>query len=582
MTPERAVVRGMGGAARAIGFGVMAVLWLPALAIVPAAVIDRGPDGTPRLSPLPLALAVLDPFAWACAANSALAASAVAAGSLLIGVVVGTISGRRRFWGRPLLVGLAWAPLAAGPVILAPGVAMILGGDRGGGWDWLDARSIAGLPFSDLARWAGLVWVGIACGVPIVASATSAAWTRIDPTWSEAARAAGASRRRIARDLIWPLLRPDVGRAVASVFALALMEPAGPMVLGLHRTLAVQVVASARRFDEPTRAATLALIGVALAWLARLLIGWWGGANTLPPEPDGPAPPRVPAMASRRRMLICSLALGAWIVVGVAPILVVLASAFRPDSGEGPTEALARAVRPGPEAIRWLGNGAMVAALALAANGLALITLFGRPGRPPGPLARGLSSALGWFPPLALGVGALALPWLLSAGADALAPGSIAGRGAALLAREMHPARSPGLALILALAAAHLPMLARAATLARGPIRPRLADAALTMGASRRRAQRDRDGHPARRIPLRPALLTLALSLTNLAPALLLVPLPERRTPAPAVLRRYLERGVIDGRLALPIAAMLGANFGAFALASRGRAGPIGGWFRGA
>jgi hypothetical protein len=76
---------------------------------------------------------------------------------------------------------------------------------------------------------------------------------------------------------------------------------------------------------------------------------------------------------------------------------------------------------------------------------------------------------------------------------------------APFVAVELDLARSPGVVLIAALAAAHLPMLARAVILARGPAQPRLADAAIESGRTRRTAAVARDGHPLRRIPLRPA-----------------------------------------------------------------------------
>lgn len=571
----------MGGLTRSVGLAVLLLVWLPALALIPALAVDRGPDGGPRLSPLPLALAVLDPFNLACLGHSVAAAAASAAGALVVGVAVGTITSRRRFWGRPIFAALVWVPWAAGPVAVAAGIGLILGGDAGARWAWLDARSILGMPFSDLARWLGLAGVGAILGVPVVAATTAAAWGRFDPTWAEAARAVGASRVRIARDLAWPLLRPEVARAVAAVFALALAEPAGPILLDRPRTLAAQIVAAAGRDAAPTRAATLAALLLLAAWAGRLLIGWWGGASVLPPDPDRGAPPPRAASAGRRRGYLLAALLAAWVAVGLAPVVAVLGRAVAAEPGEGWREAAHRLLRLDPNLLAAWSNGLGVGAAALLINGLALMTLFGRPGRPPGAVARGLSSALGWFPPLVLAVGGLALPWLVGAAADALPSASAGARWLGRLALELNPGRSPGFALIVAAAAATLPTLARAATLARRPGSAALVDAAITQGAGRRRAERDRDGHPARRVPAGPAALALALAATSVAPALLLTPLPERRTPGPDLLRRVERHPAIDGRVAVPLAAITLANLAAVGLAARGRAGRRGEWFRG-
>ncbi len=70
-------------------------------------VVDRGGDGAPRLSAFPAALVVLDPLVWRCVRNSVAVASAVTVGSLVVGTGLGMLLGRRRFWGRWLLGGLA-------------------------------------------------------------------------------------------------------------------------------------------------------------------------------------------------------------------------------------------------------------------------------------------------------------------------------------------------------------------------------------------------------------------------------------------------------------------------------------------
>ena len=52
----------------------------------------------------------------------------------------------------------------------------------------------------------------------------------------------------------WPIVRPAAARAAGIIFLLAIVEPGAPLVLGLRRTLAFQIV-DARRVRAHFRAA---------------------------------------------------------------------------------------------------------------------------------------------------------------------------------------------------------------------------------------------------------------------------------------------------------------------------------------
>jgi hypothetical protein len=275
------------------------------------------------------------------------------------------------------------------------------------------------------------------------------------------------------------------------------------------------------------------------------------------------------------------LILSFWIMFALGPIIVLLKSG--PVNGQMPTAGPWSAPFKGwlgdPETRTWATNSATTAALAIAVDLAILGTLSGRGS---GPVFGAVRIAARFFeavPPLALGVGALATPWLLRALADS--SGGMPGRWLGTIALELSPARSPSFLLILCLAAGRLPMLARVADLARGEIRPARLDAAKILGASDRRARQAVENRWLGVVPGRPTLLALALAATNLAPALLLTPFSERRTLAPAVLGLMLDGDPIGPRAAGPIAAVLAVNAVAFALASRAREGSIGDWFRG-
>jgi ABC-type Fe3+ transport system permease subunit len=561
---------------RVLGGLLLVALLIPSLASWPSALLDRGPDGSPRVSAFPIALAAFDPFVWTCARNSAAAAGLVACGSMVIGMGLASIAGRWRFWGRWPLWALAMVPLAAGPLLIAPGVDLALGGPRG--WEWLAARSILGVSCEDMARWSALVWVGLAGGSPLVALATEAAMRRVEPSWSEAARAVGASRRRAWREVVWPILRPEVARATSAVFTLALVEPAGPLVLGLDRTLAIQILASATRLDQPTRAASLALLAVAIAGVGRVAIGWWGGPVPLRAGSIDVAPTKA---AGFRRAWLSRLVLLAWGLFAVGPVVAFVFRTFRAGQAASPGSWSAIVPRwvDDPEARSWAANSAIAGGLAVAVVAVILSGLLRSPTGPGRRVVRLAARLFECVPPLALGVGALATPWLVAILADS--SGGMVGRSLRWVALELSPARSPGLMLALALAAGMLPMLARGAELARGLIRPARVDAARVMGASDRRASRAGEGGGIGALPALPSLLALALASTNLSPALLLTPFSERRTLGPAVLRLVLDSDPVDPRAVGLVATILAVNLLAFALASRSRIGPMGDWFRG-
>ena len=519
--------RAFGVLARVCGIGLLLILAAPVVALGPAMVVDRGWDGTPRVSAFPPALVVLDPLVWRCVRNSVVAGLAVTVGSLVVGVGLGLLLGRRRFWGRGLLGFLAISPLAVSPIWLAPGVLGWIGGESS--WDWLAARSFFGQPGDEWARWFALVWIGIAGGVPFVILETRRGLSRVDAAWADAARAVGAGRLRVWLDVTWPTIRPGLARVGAFLFTIHLIEPAGPILLGLRRTLAVETADAALRSDEPNRAATLAFIAVVVAVLARSGFRRWGGLDRVALG-NRPLPPVRPRAGVRLGGL-AAIGLLAWVTFALGPALSFgQRMAATTLDGRAFDRETIRSMVVGwltPEMQAWAGNSALTATLSV---GLGLVgwALVGQ-----GRLA-GLLRAFAAVPPLALGVGALAIPSLLAAGAAWVRqPGWIA--SLELLRTELSLGRSPGFLLILVLTIAHIgPLVASIRPTDPGQARAPV-DAALLVGAptrSARRMARSRDGG----MPVRLMIVAWTRASTDLAAALVLTTLSERRTLAPAAL----------------------------------------------
>ncbi|HEX8203628.1 MAG TPA: Fe3+ ABC transporter permease [Isosphaeraceae bacterium] len=551
---------------RSSGVVLVGLVFVPALALVPAAVLDRGPDGSVRGTVFHVALAASDPFVWACVRNSAAAAAAVAAGSLVGGVGLARIATRWRFWGRGPLAALAWAPMAVTPLFGAIGLKGWLGLEGA----WAGAWPAAGVPWG----WLGLIWLDLACGVPLVAVGARRALRRVDPAWEEAARWAGASRRQVWRGVVWPLVRPDAARGAAAVFVLALMEPGVPLVLGLRRSLAFQAVEAACSESPAPRAAVLALTGLALALVGRVLVHWWGGDRP-------PGPGRAEAEVARARRAEWPLAaaftvvLGAWVAVAWLPALALVLTAaggggLGTRADQPPSAAASQGLVADPEALGLLARSL---ALGVAVGGLNLVLARGLAAPSARPRLAATAEAI---PPLVLGVGARMLPPLLGAWADALHAGRTAsslGEGLRRLAEVLDPYGTPGALLAWAVAVSLLPVLGRAD--GPDPRRTRRAqvDAARTLGASRRRARRTAAGSRLGSPVAAAWVLTAALAATNVAPALVLEPTTEAQTVGPALVLQADEPGGGLRRAAALACCALALNLAAFALVARGRSG---------
>ena len=540
-------MRWVGWPAKLVGGVLLAMFLAPTLATFPASLIDRGADGMARLSAFPLALTLFDPYVWNCVGQSVLLAAVASAGAAVIGLGLGLIFGRMRFRGQNALWALGLAPMAAGPMLLAPSVAWLLTPISPSiGGSFATSTSIFGL------RGIALVWVEMASFAPIVALATAAALGRLDPAWMDAARATGASRRQVWRDVAWPILRPGLSRAVAVIFTLILVEPAGPLTFGLHRTLAAQIVRSSIGGDPPSRSAALVLLAIALAWLGRSLIVGWGGADHAGGDLSGPAAPVV----SRRGSTFRAIVPAAWCVASLAPLALWLRDGLKAIGGC--SSGVVWDWWLDPELSGWSINSATTAALAVVVDLVVLACLFGSGGRFSLPSLRLARRVFESVPPLAIASGALGLPWLLRVAADS--PRVPAGDWMRVLAAELGPGRSPGWLLVLCLAIGQWPALERAAATARSSIRRSRVDASRLMGDSDRRASKGGRAAWPGLVSGPRVFLAFALASTSLTPALLLTPFSERRTLASGVFGMILEPGPLAPKVVGPILLILAIN----------------------
>jgi iron(III) transport system permease protein len=526
----------------ACGFIVATLIVLPALAVPISAVVDRGTDGSPRLTAFHLALTLSDDSAVEMVRNSLVLALVVAALAMLLGVGLGRLAVGGRSFGRDGLLALAQAPGAYPPLIGALGLI-----------------GIARLIPSELApswRWVALGWVELAWAVPRVMAAHVSAFAAVDATWIDAARVAGAKKHRSLGVVGWPLAKGHVARSLAEVFAFTLFEPGAPLVLGLRRTLPVGLIEAAVGLDREPRAAVLGVIGLGLAFVARALILAWGGPlRSIPIARAGlTRSPRVPMWRL--------VPLAAWVMFALLPIVGLAASALGLDrSGRFRLDGLL-ALATDAESIRALLHGAV---LGLAASSFAVLIAWGMRASRPRASWRDPAAWPAIVPPLAMGLGVFLLPGLLDSAATLAT--SRAGPIAAMcrwLADLLDPYRSPWLVLIAATAMLRLPSLRTAIDEIGARDDRDVVDVARTLGASRWQAWTTAAAPAVSAILAGAIAVAVARSALDAGPSLLLARTTTAQPVGPAIVGMVAEpdgprraAGLAFAALIFPVAAWI-------------------------
>jgi iron(III) transport system permease protein len=544
----------------------------PALALVAAALLDVGPAGTVRFSIFPLALAVFDPLVTTSLWQSLLVATAVAVGSLVVGVSLGRFIARERFWWRPLLAGLVIAPAVVPPAFMSLGFLGLIEPD--GPRLWTTLRNLVGQALGAwVPEWAWLVWTWSALvqGVSLVALSSSAALDRLDPRWEEAARAAGARPARIWRTLTWPMIRPAVAEGVGLVFVIALLDPAAPLVLGLRRTTGFQIVVQALRADPFPGVASIVLLALVASLLGVTLTRWLGRRGTAvvfrAPAPYGSTGFSHQAHgAGRLRSVASASIVVAWAMLAWFPVvgLARLAAHSASQTGE-------RVDPAGVASDLLIGRlaeppipGLVLRTMFLALAVILVIKMLAwlRAGNAAGVSGQERSRRailLTSVPPLAWGVGILAIPRmadLVSRLVDAGSGWQLVSRGLLQLLQLIDPYHVPGLLLLLGVCLVLVPI-RWSAWNEPGPGQSdrRKFDQAIVSGAragrARRLAARNGRGAPGRRM-----IVWATLAATSTSPALLLAPTGDGRTLGAGVIVLADQAG--DSRSQAAALALLG------------------------
>lgn len=151
--------------------------------------------------------------------NTVVLSLLVTLATLGIGAAVGIYLARRRFRGRQVLLSLLTLPLAF-PGVIVGFFVILLGGRQGLVADLTDALGMGRITFAYGAL--GLFLAYLYFSLPRAVATYTAAAEAMDMQLEEAARALGASKLQITRDVWLPQLAPTTIACGAIVFATAM------------------------------------------------------------------------------------------------------------------------------------------------------------------------------------------------------------------------------------------------------------------------------------------------------------------------------------------------------------------------
>jgi molybdate transport system permease protein len=192
---------------------------------------------------------------------------------LVLGVGIGWVLARKRFFGRDVLDALLTLPLVLPPTVLGY-YLLVLVGRRGWLGSWLDERFGINLIFT----WQGAVIAAAIVALPLVLKAARAAFEAVDPQLEQAARVLGLGELALFFRVTLPLAWRGILAGMLLAFARALGEFGATLMVagsipGRTQTLSIAVY-EAVQAGQDELATTLVLITSVTCVAVLLAAGW--------------------------------------------------------------------------------------------------------------------------------------------------------------------------------------------------------------------------------------------------------------------------------------------------------------------
>ena len=217
----------------------------------------------------------LSPEEWTAVRLSLIVATTAMVASLPLGLGVGLLLARGRFWGKSLLDAIVHMPLILPPVVT--GYLLLLAfGRHGLIGAWL--HDVLGITLA--FRWTGAVLAAAVMAFPLMVRAIRLSFEAVDPKLEEAAGTLGASRPAVFVTVTLPLILPGVLAGAVLAFAKAMGEFGATITFvanipGQTQTLPTAIYTFLQVPGGDATALRLVLVSVAVAMAALGLSEWF-------------------------------------------------------------------------------------------------------------------------------------------------------------------------------------------------------------------------------------------------------------------------------------------------------------------
>lgn len=297
--------------------GLALVLVYPIASVLREAVV--GDEG---LDPAPLVRILANPVARQIVLNTLLMGAAAAACGTALGFVFALATARAaRGPLRTILHYAALLPLIAPPFALALSTIFLFG--RQG----LISKQLLGLELSPYGL-NGLLFVQAITFFPVAYLIFDALVRQLDPALEEAALNLGASRARILRTVVIPLLRPGFAGASLIIFVESLADLANPLLIGGdYNVLASSVFLAIVGEYDTRKAVAFALVLLLPSLVAFFLQRLWVGEGSVVTVTGRPSGGRLQLLEPALRLPLLAVA-GSVAVLVFALYLAIIAGAF--------------------------------------------------------------------------------------------------------------------------------------------------------------------------------------------------------------------------------------------------------------
>ncbi|RIQ20250.1 ABC transporter permease [Jiangella rhizosphaerae] len=288
----------------------------------------------------------------------------------VVGVAMAFLLRRFQFPGRGLIEAIILVPAALPPLIGAISFQLLYS-ETG-----ILPRALQRLfgteePVLAVSGIAGVLVVHTFTMYPFFYLAASAALRGLDPSIEEAAYNLGASRLRVWRTVLLPMLTPAMVSGALLVFMTSLASYTAPLLFGVDQTMTMQIYINRTNGDMPLASTYASVLGV-VSILFLLAMRWYEGRRSYRSQSKG--------IASHRREVTNPL--GRWlamlgsllgVAVLLAPVATIALVAFSRD-GSWTTQVIPseyttenfRTIFNDPRAFEPIMNSVTISAVATA------------------------------------------------------------------------------------------------------------------------------------------------------------------------------------------------------------------------